>query len=186
MLFPEAVWGVDCIASAEPNLPASPPVIWAYVTGTTRNPDIPWTAAQLARHPYSQVYTIDQGFGSQGAFDADEYDVEAGAWTVSAMVWVISLRNDVGWSTRVYCSWSDRASLLTSLAHAGVSAKRVYFRIADWNYSFETARAQIGGNVYAIQWASPSSNPNTVLPGTSLTLSQCDADLSIIRLGSTA
>jgi hypothetical protein len=36
-----------------------------------------------------------------------------------------------------------------------------------------------GHKVVAVQWASPSSNPNTPLPRSSLTLRQANCDLSV-------
>ncbi|MGP0047848.1 MAG: hypothetical protein ACLPZR_03225, partial [Solirubrobacteraceae bacterium] len=56
---------------------------------------------------------------------------------------------------------------------------------ADWNLSEAEATARLGtdlGNgaiIASIQFASPTSNPDTVIPGTSITLAQANADLSV-------
>jgi hypothetical protein len=55
--------------------------------------------------------------------------------------------------------------------------------VADWSLS-EAEAAKIlttSGDypVVAVQWASPTSNPNTLVPGSHLTLSEANVDLSI-------
>lgn len=181
----EAVWGIDTIDANEPAVPLGAPVIWAYVTGTTQRPEIEWEPSDIARFPHSQVYRIDQGFGSRGPFDADEFDLEAGAWTVDGVAGMIAQRNRIRWSTRVYCGQQNRADLLAALAARRIDARSVFFRIADWRLNEAEARRRLTGDIYAWQWASPSSNPATVIPGTRETLARVNADLSVIRLGST-
>jgi hypothetical protein len=173
-------WGADATSANERHLAAGLGVLWAYITGT---PDIAWTPEQLAdpRYEHASIYTINQGFGSKSAFEGDEFDLEAGAWTVPEVVQIIEARNGRHWSTRVYCSHTARFALMSSPVDLG----SVFFRIADWSVSEEEATARLGGNVYAWQWASPSSNPRTILPGTDLTLAESDVDLNVISLRST-
>ena len=175
-------WGADATSSNQQHLPDGLPVLWAYVTGT---PDIAWTAAQLAdpRYAHASLYRIDQGFGSKGPFGADEYDVEQGAWTVPEIVSVILQRDNIRWSTRVYCSRQARLEIMADLAPG--AQRSVFFRIADWSLSEAEAARSLGGNIYAWQWASPSSNPRTLLPGTGLTLTEAQCDLNVISLRST-
>lgn len=185
----EAVWGADTIDAQAEFLPGGTPVIWYYVTGTTQRPEIEWEADDVARYPHSQLYRIDQGFGDQADrrrwFACDEFDLEALAWTPGALVPVIEARNSVMWSTRVYASAGPWFSLLAALASAGVSARSLYWREANWNLSEAEARQLLSGVRYAIQWASPSSNPHTVIPGTGVDLQTAGADLNVMRLSPT-
>ena len=178
----DSTWGADCMGEHSDNLPAAMGVVWAYNTGT---PGIPWSVEQRARFDHAHLYTVDQGFGSKTPFDADEFDLEARAWTVPELVQVAAARAEKRWSTRIYCSRIPYAMMSGALAAAGLLHLPVFFRIADWSLNEAQARAQLGGNVYAIQWASPSSNPATLLPGTQLTLEEAQADLNVVRLMNT-
>lgn len=177
----EATWGVDLTHDALPRLTIEPPVIWPYVTGT---PDIRWTEADRARFPSAQQYRLDQELGSSGPQDAEEFDVEALAWRPDQVLGLVEARRRIRWSTRIYASRLTYAMVSGLLMAAGIHHS-VFYRIADWSLSEAEARAQLGGQVYAIQWASPSSNPLTVIPGTTDTLAAVNADLNVIRLAST-
>lgn len=51
-----------------------------------------------------------------------------------------------------------------------------------WVGPVNEALARLGlpqGQIVAYQWASPSSNPHTILPGTNLTLKEANVDLSV-------
>ena len=185
----EAVWGADTIDANAAFLTNATPVLWYYVTGTTQAPEIEWEPADVARFPHSQTYRIDQGFGNQldmtRWFQCDEFDLEAGAWTVLNLIKVIRARNEIEWSTRVYASARPWLELLAGLAQAGVSARSLYWREANWNLSELQARGLLSAVRYAIQWASPSSNPLTIIPGTNTELRVAGADLNVARLSST-
>lgn len=185
----EAVWGADTIDANVRELITACPVIWPYVTGTTQNPEIEWEPADIALFPHSQAYRLDQGFGNQADearwFACDEFDMESGAWTPAALVKVIEARNARRWSTRVYASAGPWAQLWDQLGVAGVGRRSLYWREANWNLSEAEARAELTGAKYAIQWASPSSNPDTEIPGTTTPLRVANCDLNVIRLGST-
>lgn len=185
----EAVWGIDTIDANVDKVPLGTPVIWCYITGTTSRPEIEWEPDDIALFSRSQVYKVDQGYGDQSApsrvTDAHEYDLEAQAWTPAALVPVIAARNARRWSTRVYASLDPFLALQDELRRAQVSMRSLYWRKADWTLDEAQARGQLAGGIYAIQWASPSSNPTTMIPGTELTLSTAGADLNVIRLGST-
>lgn len=175
-------WGADATSSNEDHLPDGLPVLWWYGTGT---PDIAWTPAQVAdpRYAHASKYEINQGFANRDPFTGDEFDVEAGAWDVFSAAAAIQARALRQWSTRVYCSHRDRASLMAILGPG--LGRSVFYRIADWSVSATEAASMLGGNIYAWQWASPSSNPGTLLPGTGLTLAEAQCDLNVISLRST-
>lgn len=190
----ENVWGIDTIEGVldQGLYPPAPPVIWAYKTGTVQHPDIEWTEADLAEFPESQVYRIHQGFGERDPFRTldgipwDEADLEAGAWDVRDLAVAIDKRNGARWSTRVYASDQPWTELLVACNEMRVHTRSVYWREANWSLSQLQARARLGGQRYAVQWASPTSNPMTLVPGTGRTLQQVNADLNVIRLASTA
>lgn len=185
----EHVWGADTIDAKAEFLPGGTPVIWYYVTGTTQRPEIEWEADDVARYPHSQLYRIDQGFGDQADksrwFAADEFDLEALAWTPADLVPVIEARNAIEWSTRIYASTGPWLQLLAALAAAGVSARSVYWREANWNLSEAQAGQLLSVVRYAIQWASPTSNARTVIPGTTINLATAGCDLNVARLSPT-
>jgi hypothetical protein len=62
--------------------------------------------------------------------------------------------------------------------------RHVRLWLADWSLSRAQADNLLGTRLHghkvvAVQWASPSSNPNTPLPRSSLTLRQANCDLSV-------
>jgi hypothetical protein len=178
MDFPTAgeTWGADCPGENAPSLPASVPVIWPYVTGP---PSIKWTPANIGRFTHSKIILVDQGFESRSPFDADEFDVESGAWTIEEISGIIAERRTRRWSTRLYGTWGTYGATKEVLAARG-TGQSVFWRIADWDLNQHYADLELHGDVYAGQWASPSSNPDTILPGTHLTLAEANADLNVI------
>jgi len=176
-------WGLDCMGSEVQQLieaGAKPSAIWPYITGSE---DIPWTGDEIEhfRELGAAVYEVNQGYeqGPAAALTGDEFDFEARAWTLPNLLEVVAGRRKVQWSTRVYCSWISYGLIKQALADAGTGMS-VFFRIADWNLSEYLAALELHGDVYAGQWASPTTNPSTLIPGTNLTLAEANADLSVI------
>lgn len=176
-------WGFDCLGSDVQHLISAavkPTAIWPYITGTD---GIAWTPQEIDhfRQLGVRIYLVNQGV-SQGpgqALDGDEFDYEAGGWTLPNLVDVVQIRRRASWSTRVYCTWSSYGAIKQALADYGIG-RSVFFRIADWNLDQHLAELELHDDVYAGQWASPSTNPATLIPGTSLTLSEVNADLSVL------
>lgn len=145
----------DVIATSIPNMAL-------YVTG---NDGIAASASQVdrAKNAGKQLLFIDQSNSPTLDLEADVHvakDVETGASTIPAAMTISKTRIDAGKDYIIYC---DQAVL-----------DRV-----------EQAAAAYGlppGEIVAYQYASPTSNPATVLPGTGLTLRQANADLSVIDL----
>jgi len=174
-------WGFDCLGSSVQHLlEARPTAIWPYITGDN---GIAWTSEEINhfRQQGAEVILVNQGFrqGPAEALAGDEFDLEAGAWTLASLRMVVAKRRDIRWSTRVYCSWSNYALVKEALAADG-TGNSVFFRIADWNLNQHTADLELHADVYAGQWASPSTNPAAVIPGTSITLAEAGADLSAV------
>ena len=171
------LWGADARQVDSGNLPILVPVLFAYVTGT---PDIRWLPERLAAFSHSLIVRIDQGFGTTGPLTYDELDVETGAWDFVSAAEQVRLRSDHGWSTRIYLSADGKTEMSQAIAMVAPDA-RVWYRLADWNLDEAEAVTELTGDVYAVQWASPSSNPDTELPGTGLTLTEAGADLNVVR-----
>ena len=175
-------WGADTIANNVHMLPASLPVIWPYVTGT---PDVQWSEADIRNFPRSEVIRVNQGFNNADPFHGDEFDIETGAWTTENIIEVVAARRAHLWSTRLYGTYATYDAVTAALVAQGLR-RSVFWRIADWNLTAHLADAELWADVYAGQYASPTSNPRTLLPGTNYTLEQAGADLNVIIRESTA
>lgn len=168
------------------NIPTNTPYVAGYVSGTN---GVEWTPADFARFPGSREVKIYQGFGPLPPIhNFDAIDVESGAVTPAFCAEIVKQRVDAGiiWTT-VYGSDSFLAQVTTEIQKLGNHYwnGHVNYWLADWNLNEQEATAKLGSFVHGascvgVQWASPSSNPNTNLPGTSLTLSQSNCDLSVV------
>lgn len=184
--LPSIGWGFDCLGSSVQHLlDTKPTAIWPYITGSD---GIAWTPEEIDhfRRRGVRVYLENQGYGQgpSSALDGDEFDYETGAWNLPGLLKVVSARRLVSWSTRIYCTWTNYRTVKEALAQAGIH-KSVFFRIADWNLDEHAADLILHGDVYAGQWASPTSNPATLVPGTGMTLAEAGADLSVVLHTST-
>jgi hypothetical protein len=179
---------IDATAAAIPGLLAAlgsnyPDTFASYVTGT---PDIDATSQEFAElAAKAGVFRYDQSpaLASFAAGLADAADIEAEAGTVDAAVSATQKREAKGWYSWFYVADGSLAATRTAVADAKLS--RVRFVVANWNLSQAEAQSFIDANsdVDAVQWASPSSNPNTICPGTTRTLSQLNVDLNVTRAG---
>ena len=181
---------VDATHASVAGVPASVPKVAGYVTGT---PDIEWVTADWARFPASGHVRIEQGYGPVPKPSLwDVLDIETGAWQPGDVPGQVKSRIAAGitWTT-AYAS----DGLLAEVEHALIAAGphgwyygHVDCWLADWNLNEVQAAALVGQLVHgmtcrAVQWASPTSNPHTLLPGTSRTLSQVNCDLSAAAAG---
>lgn len=174
-------WGIDCKgADIHLLVDAKIPAIWPYVTGT---PDVIWQKLFIAHFTAngSRVYRVNQAYDSSSDQDGDEFDIEALAWTPAQFADVVAERRTHHWSTRGYCTWSSYGQVKQELAERGLG-ESVWFRIADWNLDEHLADLELHADVYAGQWASPTSNPLTMIPGTGLTLAEAGVDLNVLLL----
>lgn len=189
----------DTIGADAKNIPATFPKVAGYDTGSG---SIPWTLADWGLFPKSGHVHIDQspGLASYGIGHSAVADIESGAGTIANLMVQTKLRYAAGARGNVYCSLGDPfnhpassvlVQVLLGMVNAGLDVSKTDFWLADWNLNETQASALIGHytvplaghgnvsvNVVAVQWASPSSNPNTILPGTNQTLSQANVDLS--------
>lgn len=180
---------IDITHSNLPNLSQSERDVLAkvagYMSGTSA---VLWTPSDWGSFPHSGKVRIEQGFGQFQPLSCDVFDVESGALTLATAVTGIHDRIDakMKW-TDVYGTTSTIASLAAELA-AG-EPKGWYFGhvncwLADWNLSEAQAQSIVGTQISgitckAVQFASPTTNPNTLIPGTNITLAKAQADLSV-------
>lgn len=133
--------------------------IAGYVTGT---PDIRWTPEDFAVASVGRaVLKIDQS-NSNLPLHADirqvAKDVEGGASNIATAVEVAKERIPFGDDYCIYCDLAILPEVETAMHNAGFQ-----------------------GTIIGYQWASPSSNPATILPGTGKTLREANADLSVVN-----
>jgi hypothetical protein len=174
---------LDSIGSTADNIPTATRKVAGYVTGTG---GVVWSALEWTRFAKSGRVRIDQSPGAVDPLGSDVLDVEAGASPPAAAVdWLkarIANSMPVG---AVYGSGGALAAVEAAFKARGVSpANHLYVWLADWNLNQAQATALLGTIKYgmevaAVQWASPTSNPNTIMPGGTMTLKQANVDLSV-------
>jgi hypothetical protein len=172
------VMGVD--APYDSPDPAVLPLIALYATGSL---GVAATAAQIRHYRDAGVGValIDQtpGLNAWAAGWADIADVEWQAGLAATAISGALSRQAHGWQSTIYVSASNHPALAAQMQAAGVDMSLVLWGIANWSLSLEEAEQSLGGNTVFCQWASPSSNPATILPGTTLTLKEANADLDV-------
>jgi hypothetical protein len=171
---------IDTIHDDVGNIPVNTPKVAGYITGT---PDIRWTNADWDRFPHSGKVRINQD-GSTDVSEAgvaDVADYEPGAFSEAQVLEWVKLRKHSHLACAVYVAASNQASLTNALREAGHTGVDLW--VANWDLSEAEAVNLLttSGNypVVAVQWASPVSNPNTLVPGSAKTLSEANVDLSI-------
>ena len=179
---------IDAIRVNAHNIPPGTPKVAGYVTGTGA---VPWTATQWDSFPHAGHVRIDQSptLATFSAGRADVADVESFAGTIGSFVTAVRKRIAAGaterWST-IYGTDATIAAAAAELQSAGSHGwyyGHVDCWLADWNLNEAEAAALIGRPIHgltcrAVQWASPTSNPGTIVPGGKLTLLQAQVDLS--------
>lgn len=163
--------------------------VGGYVSGKAGT-GIQWTPEQWQAIKPAMGVRIWQGYGAAPEpWGYDEIDVERGALTPAGAAACVRQRVDAG-ITWTYLYGSLDQLVATGKAIRALGEKywvgHVQCRLADWSLDRVEAEARVGTYVagmtcYAVQWASPESNPNTIMPGPSgLTLKQANTDLSVI------
>ena len=176
----------DATHSNVSRIPTDAGYVGGYVSGT---PDIRWTSDDWARFPNARQLRIYQGYGTPPPIaDYDEIDVESGAVTPQEAAQLVRARvlGGVQW-TGIYAGDSNAAATAAAIQALGdnIWNGHVVLRLADWSLSHADAAAKIGTHIHgmscvAVQFASPTSNPHTLIPGTSVTLSEANVDLNVV------
>lgn len=177
---------LDTIGANVGNIPLSTHYVAGYVTGLG---DVPWSQADFNRFPTIRKVRIAQGAGIAPSLQSfDVLDVEAGAITPQNAALTIRDRVNAGiqWTT-VYGSDNTLAQVTAEVRKLGESVwnGHVNYWLANWNLNEVEAAALIdtevhGASVVAVQWASPTSNPRTLVPGGSMTLQEANIDISVV------
>jgi len=166
---------VDTIGADVGNVPADTPTVAGYSTG---GPGIQWSAADWGRFAGVKI-RVDQSDSADPTI-GDVADVETGAKTLQRFIEQARARRTLKLTSTLYIEASH-----FSLAQRTVAAAEldnwVWYWVANWALSQEEAAALLTGRIVAIQYASPISNPDTLLPGSRLTLAQANCDLSVAR-----
>lgn len=180
MSLPESVTIIDTIHADVPNIPRSAPKVGGYVTGT---PDIQWTAEDWARFPEAGHVPVNQDPADPSTHGVA--DVEEGAYTIAEAVERARARKSAGYGIYNYTDEANVSELCQALTDGGIDGSEIW--LANWNLSEEEAAGLLGQAVHgypghvikAVQWASPTSNPDTKVPGSDLTLKAANVDLSV-------
>jgi len=180
---------VDTIHADVNKVPTTEIDVAGYVSGTS---DIEWTAGDWARFHASRRIRIWQGYGPKPAISGFEViDIETGAVTPQQAADEVALRvaANIQW-TLLYGGRDALAQTAALIRAKGnhVWNGHVLAWLADWNLNRDQAASLIstyidGMTCVGVQWASPSSNPHTLLPGSTLTLAQANCDLSVVSAG---
>jgi len=181
----QTVTMIDTIGGSAHNVPAGTPRVAGYVTGSG---DVPWSVADWSRFRAAAQVRIAQAPGTD-PITADVLDVETGAaMPADSPGWILSrIAAGYTWSV-IYGTAGTLAAVRAALIAAGPEGwwyGHVYCWLAEWSLSEEQAVRVLGTEVagmtcVAAQWASPSSNPGTLVPGgNGATLAAANLDLSI-------
>jgi hypothetical protein len=175
---------IDATVANARHIPPATPKVAGYTTGA----DVAWTAAEWNLFPHAGKVRIEQDPPARWPLHADVLDVERGAAVPKdGPGWVgVRIAAGIEWST-IYASSDVLAATVDEFRKAGYShyLGHVDAWLADWNLDEQEAAALIGTQVHgltvrAVQWASPTSNPNTpVWGGGGATLGQALVDLSV-------
>jgi hypothetical protein len=181
---PQVVTMYDTVHAAAMHIPAGAAKIGGYVTGT---PDIQWTAADWARLPHAGHVRIDQSAAglAYASVKADVYDVETGAGTPTQFAALASKRQGLNEGNSVYASRLNLAAAAAALDRIDRPAGWWHGMpawLADPNLNLSEATALVGTvlegfTLAAVQWAWPTTNPNTEVEGG--TLKTLNLDLSV-------
>lgn len=171
---------VDATHANVKNLPGNLIAVMGYDTGT---PDIAWTASDWARFPLAGEVHVDQS-ASLSRFaegKSDVADVEPFAGTVDAFISAARAREEMNLDSTIYISYNPLFAAIKQFDAAKL--KRVRWFVADYGWSMKQAISFLNAHSQAVgvQFASPGSNPRTRLPGSTLTLGEAGADLSVKR-----
>ena len=177
---------LDTVGTAAHNIPKATPYVAGYMSGSGA---VPWGGSEWAMFPESRKVRILQDPNDNvDPHIWDAIDMEYRALTAADTAAEVKRRVDAGieWTT-VYATRTNLALVTAAVKGLGGSYwnGHVNYWLADWNLDEEEASAIVGTFVegatcIGVQWASPSSNPNTVVPGGSATLVQANIDISVV------
>jgi hypothetical protein len=170
---------LDAISVNEPHIPAGTRKVGGYTTQVGNSAGIKWSAAQFANWLVKAgVVPINQDPAADTT--PGVVDLENGAWTVAETVSHAKVLGPAYAGT--YVDVANLPGFLKAWEAAGLGAGNLW--LANWDLNQAEATALIGTKegpltIRAVQWASPSSNPNTIVPGGTATLKAAGIDISV-------
>lgn len=177
---------VDTTGTRADALPLHLPAYGGYVSGLD---GVEWTPEQFARFTGSKVFKYYQGVGPVPPIHTfDVIDVEPQAVTAQMAADIVRERVSGGipWTT-IYGGDSFLAQVAADVEAMGSAVWNGHVNciLADWSLSGAQAEVLIGTlrhgmSVVGVQWASDSSNPTTLIPGTQINLKDAGVDLNVI------
>ena len=174
----------DTVGPSAHNIPSAIAKVAGYNTGPE---SIIWTEAEWAMFKNRGQVIICQHADKNEYLKADAFDIEPGAMSIADFMEAARIRQSRGWNSCAYIEASQTGALVQACRDAKLSLDKIQLWVANWNYSEAEAASflgtVIGGcTVVAVQWASPTSNPHTLCPGSSKTLSELNLDLSVTEV----
>lgn len=165
----------DTVGPSARYIPTKFTKVAGYRTG---GPDVLWTPGDAQRFTTSSIIWVDQSaqLAVYGGGTAMVADVESGAGTIQDFIPAAKARTARGQRNCLYCSFDNVSANAAAIIAAGVDMATLDWWVANWNMNQAQASEFVGAykllvdgkdvsiNVVAVQWASPSSNPNTPLP----------------------
>jgi hypothetical protein len=177
-------WMADATGTNAHLLPSNTPFVGGYISGSG---GVQWAPGEWNRFTGKKV-RIYQGVGPVPALlSFDEIDVEDRAVTPQGAAQIVRMRVDAGitW-TQIYGSRDKIRATNQEIQKLGTHYwnGHVTCRLADWNLNEAQATALVntyveGSTCTSVQWASDSSNPNTLVPGTNVPL-KAGVDLNVV------
>jgi hypothetical protein len=174
----------DTIHTNVGHIPVNYPKVAGYVTGSS---GVAWDSGDWGRFPKSGHVRINQS-PSHPDTSCDVYDVETNAWTNAEAAEAVKRHQAAGGNPACYTSKSNLTDLLNSLKAAGITHCPIWLAVwetgeTSTSVSQEEAAKSLTNTgpypIVAVQYASPVSDPNLVLPGTDTTLRTANCDVSV-------
>lgn len=180
---------LDTIGANAGNIPLGTPYVAGYPAGLG---SVTWPPSAFARFAGSRIVRIHNGAGNPLAPHLyDVMDIETGALTPqgAAQLHKDRVDADIPWST-LYATDSNAAATIALIRQLGDHywIGHVNIWLANWNLNQEEAAALVGTEIHGatcigVQWASPTSNPLTQVPGSTETLRIANIDISVVDSG---
>jgi hypothetical protein len=168
---------IDATHDNVDSIPANAVQVAGYVTGSG---GVEWKEVDWTRFATAAKVRINQMPGSDPLV-GDVLDVEPRAWTNEGAAQACRERKQHGLEVCLYTSQDNLTPLLNACLSVGVTSGNLW--VANWSLSIEEATAMVVNRsgpwpIQAVQWASPTSNPRTLIPGSNRTLAEGNVDLS--------
>lgn len=164
---------VDAIGSCARNIPARANVAGYLTGGGIAWKPSTWDRFKAARVPILQEPTMDQVLIRTPGL---VLDIEAGALTFLQAVDIT--RQRAGLITTWYVAAGNLQAARDTLREHHLVA---WLWVANWSLTRTEAEAMIGGDIVAVQYASPDGGINTSarIPGTLRAIKNANVDLSV-------